>query len=139
VLMVMRWGQMINDKVLGRYNPAGQGNNGPQYFDYWTPTHASNDYPAPKANESISSVPGYTTLQYVDGSYWKVQTATLGYTLPPGLLKKAFMTNLRAYVTVHNIFVQAKSHLIKNYDPERGGDEDSPLSRQVVFGLNVGF
>lgn len=139
VLMVMRWGQMINDLVLGRYNPAGQGNNGPQYFNYWTPTHPSNDYPAPKANESISSVPGYTTLQYVDGSYWKVQTATLGYTLPPGLLKKAFMTNLRAYVTVHNIFVQAKSHLIKNYDPERGGAEDSPLSRQVVFGLNVGF
>jgi hypothetical protein len=49
------------------------------------------------------------------------------------------MTNLRAYVTVNNIFVKAKSHLIKDYDPERGGAEDSPLSRQIVFGLNVGF
>jgi hypothetical protein len=49
------------------------------------------------------------------------------------------MTNLRAYVTVNNIFVQAKSKLIKNYDPERGGDEDSPLSRQIVGGLTIGF
>jgi TonB-linked SusC/RagA family outer membrane protein len=139
VQIVMRWGQMINDQVLGRYNPAGQGNNGPQYFNYWTANNPTNDYPAPKANESLSSVPGYTTLQYVDGSYWKLKTATLGYNLPAGLLKKTVMTNLRAYVTVHDIFVQAKSHLIKDYDPERGGAEDSPLSRQIVFGLNVGF
>jgi TonB-linked SusC/RagA family outer membrane protein len=139
VLMIVRWGQMINDQVLGRYNPSGQGNNGPEYFDYWTPGRPSNDYPAPKAGESISGVTGYTTLQYVDGSYFKVKTATLGYTLPQRLLKKAFMTNVRAYATVNNIFVQARSHLIKDYDPERGGAEDSPLSRQLVFGLSLGF
>jgi TonB-linked SusC/RagA family outer membrane protein len=138
VYAIWRYGQMINAKFLGRYDPSGRA-NGPGYFDYWTPTHASNDYPAPKAGESLSSIPGYTTLQYVDGSYWKIKTATLGYTLPRGLLKKAFMSNLRAYVTVNNIFVQAKSKLIKNYDPERGGDEDSPLSRQIVGGLTIGF
>jgi hypothetical protein len=49
------------------------------------------------------------------------------------------MSNFRAYVTVNNIFVQAKSHLIKDYDPERGGAEDSPLSRQIVGGLTIGF
>jgi TonB-linked SusC/RagA family outer membrane protein len=139
VYVIVRWGQMINDKVLGRFDPSGKTNNGPQYFDYWLPNHPSNDYPVPKAGESISSVPGYTTLQYVDGSYAKLKTATLGYTLPQSLLKKAFMTNLRAYITCNNIFVQAKNHLIKQYDPERGGAEDSPLSRQLVVGLNVGF
>jgi TonB-linked SusC/RagA family outer membrane protein len=138
VYAIIRWGQMIQDQDLGRYNPAGT-TNGPGYFNYWTPTHASNDFPAPKANESISSVPGYTTLEYVDGSYWKIKTATLGYTLPPNLLKKAFMSNLRAYITVNNIFVKAKSHLIKDYDPERGGAEDSPLSRQIVGGLTFSF
>jgi len=138
VYAIVRWGQMIMDQDLGRYNPAGT-TNGPGYFNYWTPTHPSNDFPAPKANESISSVPGYTTLEYVDGSYWKLKTATLGYTLPQRLLKKAFMTNLRAYITVNNIYVKAKSHLIKDYDPERGGAEDSPLSRQIVGGLTIGF
>ncbi|HEY6899800.1 MAG TPA: SusC/RagA family TonB-linked outer membrane protein, partial [Puia sp.] len=139
VYAIARYGQMINDKVLGRYNPAGQGNNGPGYFDYWTPTNPSNDYPAPKANSSLTIYPGNTTVQYVDGSYFKLKTATLGYTLPPSVAKKAYMSSLRAYVTCNNIFVKAKSRLIKNYDPERGGDEDAPLSRQLVFGLNIGF
>jgi hypothetical protein len=139
IYALARYGQMINDKVLGRYNPAGQGNNGPGYFDYWTPYHASNDYPAPKANSNSSIYPGYTTLQYVDGSYFKLKTATLGYTLPGSVAKRAYMTSLRAYVTCNNIFVKAKSRLIKDYDPERGGDEDSPLSRQLVVGLNIGF
>lgn len=139
VYAIVRWGQMINAAFLGAYNPAGQGNNGPAYFNYWTPWNPSNDYPRPKANESLSSIPGYTTLQYVDGSYFKLKTASLGYTLPPGLLKGAFITNLRAYVTVNNIFVKAKSHLIKDYDPERGGAQDSPLPRQIVAGLNLGF
>ena len=138
VYAIVRWGQMIQDAQAGSYNPAGT-TNAPGYFNYWTPTHPSNDYPAPKANESISSIPGYTTLEYVDGSYWKLKTATFGYTLPPALLKKAFMSNLRAYITVNNIFVQAKSHLIKDYDPERGGAGDSPLSRQIVGGLTIGF
>lgn len=139
IYAIARYGQMINDKILGRYNPAGQGNNGPAYFDYWTPTHASNDYPAPKANSSLTIYPGSTTLQYVDGSYVKLKTATLGYTLPPAVARKAYMSSLRAYVTCNNIFVKAKSRMIKNYDPERGGDEDAPLSRQLVFGLNIGF
>ncbi len=139
VYVIVRWGQTIQDAITGTYNPTGQGNNSPQYFNYWTPTHPSNDYPAAMANESLSSVPGYTTLQYVDGSYAKLKTATLGYTFPPGLLRKAFMTDFRVYVTCNNIYVKAKSHLIKDYDPERGGAGDSPLSRQLVAGLNVGF
>ncbi len=138
VYAIIRWGQMIQDADLGRYNPGGI-TNAPGYFNYWTPTHPSNDFPAPKANESLSSIPGYTTLEYVDGSYWKLKTATLGYTFSPSLLKKAFMSNFRAYLTVNNIFVKAKSPLIKDYDPERGGAEDSPLSRQIVGGLTIGF
>ena len=139
VYIIVRWGQMINDKILGRFDPTGKTNNGPEYFNYWLPGHPSNDYPMPMAGMTLTSYPGSTTLQYVDGSYAKLKTATVGYTLPQPLLKKAFMTSLRAYITCNNIFVQAKSHLIKQYDPERGGAEDSPLSRQLVFGLNVGF
>jgi len=102
-------------------------------------TNPSNDYPRAQSNETLSGYLGNTTLQYVDGSYVKLKTATLGYTLPGSALKTAWMSSLRAYVTCNNIFVKAKSHLIKDYDPERGGAEDSPLSRQLVVGLNVGF
>jgi TonB-linked SusC/RagA family outer membrane protein len=139
VYVLVRWGQMIQDNVLGWYNPAGQGNNSLAYFNYWTPSNPTNDYPRPKANESLASVPGYTTLEYVDASYLKLKTATLGYTLPQRLIHHAWISNLRAYVTCNNIFVKAKSHLIKYYDPEEGGADSAPLTRQLVCGLNVGF
>ena len=138
IYAIARWGQMIQAGFLGRYDPEGI-SNGPAYFNYWTPSHPSNDYPRSQSNETLSGYLGNTTLQYVDGSYVKLKTATLGYTLPGSALKTAWMTNMRAYVTCNNIFVKAKSHLIKDYDPERGGAEDSPLSRQLVVGLNVGF
>ncbi|HWJ27156.1 MAG TPA: hypothetical protein VNS32_11480, partial [Flavisolibacter sp.] len=139
IYVLARWGQMIKADFLGRYNPAGEGNNGPAYFNYWTPENPTNDYPRPKQNTSLTAYAGNTTLNYVDGSYWKLKTVSLGYTFPQRIIKRWFMDNLRAYVTASNIFVQAKSHLIKYYDPERGGAEDAPLTRQVVFGINLGF
>jgi hypothetical protein len=33
----------------------------------------------------------------------------------------------------------AKSHLIKDYDPEMNGTLEYPLTRQIVAGLNVTF
>lgn len=139
IYMLARWGQMIKADFLGRYNPAGEGNNGPAYFDYWTPENPTNDYPRPRQNTSLGDYPGNTTLIYVDGSYVKLKTVSLGYTLPSRISAKLRMEHLRAYVTCNNIFVKAQSHLIRYYDPEDGGSEDAPLTRQLVFGLNVGF
>lgn len=41
------------------------------------------------------------------------------------------------YATGSNLWYWAKSHLLKDYDPERGGSEDAPLGRQIVFGVNL--
>ncbi len=38
-----------------------------------------------------------------------------------------------------NPLVVAKSHLVKDYDPEMGGSLDFPLTKQVVFGVNLSF
>ncbi len=136
VYCIARWGQMIKNELLGRYNPAGEGNNGPAYFNYWTPENATNDYPRPRANTNLNAYAGNTTLLYVDGSYFKVRSMSLGYTFSQKTSKKLFVNNLRAYVSCNNPYVTAKSHLVKYYDPERGGSEDSPLTRQFVFGIN---
>ena len=50
-----------------------------------------------------------------DGSYLRLQTLTLGYTLPSNLTKKAYITNLRLYVTAGNLFTITK---YKGPDPE---------------------
>jgi TonB-linked SusC/RagA family outer membrane protein len=141
VLALARYGQFIDAQFLGRYNTAG-GGNGPAILNYWTPENPTNDFPRPRRGTTLSSYQGYTgyqALNFVDGSFFKIRTLTLGYTVPKSLSKKALLENARLYVTCSNLFILTKSKLIKDYDPERGGDESTPLSRQVVVGLNLGF
>lgn len=138
VLLFARWGQMINDELLGRYNPSGTG-NGPKFIDYWTPTNPTNDFPRPKQGAKLTDYTGYQTLTFVDGSYFKVKNITLGYTLPKNISKIIYLDNLRVYVTVSNILTVANSHLVKNYDPENSGSEKAPMSKQMIFGVNVDF
>lgn len=140
VYMYARWGQIIDAEFMTRYIPSGTGNNGPANFDYWTPTNPSNDFPRPNSNiTQITNVNGYQTLSFIDGSYFKVKTVTVAYTLPTSASRKVFADRIRVYATGNNIFTQTKNHLLKDYDPERGGSEKEPLTKQVVVGLNVDF
>ncbi len=82
-----------------------------------------------------------------DGSFLRLNTITLGYTLPQELMSRANISKLRLYATANNVFV------LTNYsglDPEVSTRRKTPLtpgvdyspfprSRQVVFGLNLNF
>ncbi|NCU03291.1 MAG: TonB-dependent receptor [Chitinophagaceae bacterium] len=138
VYIFVRYGQIINAEFMGRYNPGG-GGNGPANFDYWTPENPSNDFPRPKQGAQLIDYPAYQALNFIDGSYWKIKTLTLGYTIPKNTTAKVFASNIRLYATANNLFTKAKHHLLNNYDPERGGSESAPLSRQFVFGVNLDF
>jgi TonB-linked SusC/RagA family outer membrane protein len=142
VYMVARWGQTINAEMMaGRFNVNGSG-NGLADWNYWTPTNPTNDFPQPRSNQSFSSS-GYTgylsALNFVDGSFVKLKTATLAYTIPGNISRKVYSDRIRLYVTGNNILTKTKYKLLKNYDPERGGSENTPLTRQFVFGANVDF
>ena len=134
----IRYGQTINAEFLGRYNPSGNG-NGPAMINYWTPDNATNDFPRPIKDGNIINYAGYQALTYIDGSFFKIKNITLGYTLPKHISQKIFSDRIRFYATASNAFTFAKSHLVKDYDPERGGAETSPIGRQFVFGVNASF
>jgi TonB-linked SusC/RagA family outer membrane protein len=138
IYMFFRYGQMINAEFLGRYNPSGEG-SGPASFDYWTPENPTNDFPRPRKGAQLINYAAYQSLNYIDGSYFKLKTVTLGYTFPKKMASKVFASNIRIYATGNNLFTKAKSHFLDEYDPERGGAESSPLSRQVVVGVNLDF
>lgn len=138
IYLFFRYGQTINAEFLSRYNPSGEG-NGPASFDYWTPENPTNDFPRPVKGGQIINYAAYQAINFIDGSYFKVKTVTLGYTIPKTMVSKIGAENIRLYATGNNLFTSAKSHLLANYDPERGGAETSPLNRQFVFGLNIGF
>lgn len=82
-----------------------------------------------------------------DGSFLRLNTLTLGYTLPKSLLSKAGIQNLRFYVTGYNLFCLTS---YSGYDPEvstirktnltPGVDYSAyPKSRQFVVGVNLNF
>ncbi|SEW22276.1 TonB-linked outer membrane protein, SusC/RagA family [Chitinophaga sp. YR573] len=138
IFIFARWGQMLNAQFLGRYNPSGEG-GGPAMINYWTPENPTNDFPRPLKGAGITKYAGYEALNFIDGSYFKIKNITLGYTLPARLAERLTIQRLRLYATGSNIFTKARNHLVKYYDPERGGAESTPLSRQFVFGVNVDF
>ena len=143
VYAYFRWGQMINYAMLGWYQPNGFATNAspsrtiPVYFNYWTPDNPSNDFPVMDYQATSSTMTGFSGLNYVDGSFFKIKNITLGYTLPANLIRKWSIDKFRLYGTVTNPLIVAKSHLLKQYDPEMNGELSYPLTRQVVVGLNV--
>ncbi|WP_407430095.1 SusC/RagA family TonB-linked outer membrane protein [Arcticibacter sp.] len=140
-----RFGQTISYNMMGWYQPNAFATNAspsrtfPTHFNYWTPENPSNDFPVMNYQASPSTMTGFSGLNYVDGSFFKIKNITLGYTLPTNILQKISMQRVRFYGTITNPLVLAKSPLLKNYDPEMNGELDYPLTKQVVFGLNVTF
>lgn len=82
-----------------------------------------------------------------DGSFLRLSTVTLGYTLPTSISNKIKMKKLRLYVSGNNVFILTN---YSGFDPEvstrrstgltPGVDYSAyPRSRSVVLGLNVNF
>lgn len=141
VYVLARWGQTINaDFIATGYNVGGTG-NGIASFNYWTPENPSNDFPRPRQGQTYNyaGYTGYLSMNYIDGSYIKLKTLTLAYTLPMQISRKAFAEKIRLYVTGNNVFTKTKNPILKNYDPERGGAISQPITRQFVFGANLDF
>jgi hypothetical protein len=128
-----RTGQTIRSEASGNYKISGL-ENGP-VVDYWTPENPTNSHPRPDKDKTSNSA-FMSTLYYVDGSFVKIRDITLGYTVPASAIRKIKMSRLRFYSTLKNFFTF--SHM-NPYDPERGGSLSFPITKQLVFGLNVNF
>lgn len=138
VYIFARWGQLIQPNFLRRYDPQGLGQS-TAAIDYWTPENPTNAYPRPNSGTSLNSMLYTSTLGYVDGSFIRVRNLSLGYTFDSNVLRSGFVKNLRVYGTARNPFTWTKANELKEYDPERGGSENFPMTKLFVFGVNIGF
>lgn len=129
-----RIGQYIDYTYYRSYKAQGLENGAA--VNYWTPENPSNDFPRPDASVVQTSRLYFSTLGVVKGSFIKIKNINFGYNLPKDLIGKWHINNLRLYVTGQNLFTFSK---LKDYDPERGGGESFPMTRQIVFGLNLDF
>jgi hypothetical protein len=66
-----------------------------------------------------------------DGTYVRIQSIQLGYTLPASLVRKAKMTRLQIYANVQNAATFTK---YSGLDPQIGAFNQSPLQQNVDIG-----
>ena len=137
IYMMWRNGQTFNYSPIGWYT--GNGGAFPEHFNYWTTENPSNELPALDASREWQKAAGASSIYWVDGSFFKIKNITLGYTLPELACHKIGINRLRIYGTITNPLVHANSKILKGYDPEMNGSFNYPLTKQLVFGLNVTF
>lgn len=138
--------EIANFNRVNLENLNGQGNVLLEAFsNRWTPNNPGNTYTR-AANDPRNIV--FSDHYVEDGSYLRLKSATLGYSLPSQFLSKMNINKLRLYLTGKNLFT------ITDYsgvDPEVsfGGQNNNlsagadfggyPTSRTYLLGLNVNF
>lgn len=167
IVMFGRFGQT----VVVNYLSADGGGAGYPFFlnsrvnqhkvDYWTPTNPTNAFPQPDASKDALLFT--STLTYRDGSFIKLRTIDLGYSVPSAKLKKVKIDGLRIYASAQNPFI-LWAPLVRDglgLDPEGNGNGNAvgsqgggvtpvpgraitvgmgvPPTRQIIFGVNVRF
>lgn len=89
------------------------------------------------SDRAISNNNQASTHWLRNGSFVRLKTAEIGYTLPEKLTKKAYIRMLRFYMSGNNLFLWSK---FKMWDPEMAGNGlGYPVQRVINFGINLNF
>jgi TonB-linked SusC/RagA family outer membrane protein len=113
-----------------------------KHWYYWSPEMSGNEqyirlYSTTYANNEPGGAEG-STYSRGSGKYIRMKTAEVGYTLPAALVKKAYMSSVRVYLSGVNLFMWSEEPYI---DPDnrdvRGGM--MPQTQAFNFGININF
>ncbi|MDR1224170.1 MAG: TonB-dependent receptor, partial [Tannerella sp.] len=86
---------------------------------------------------SISNNTVQSTWWMRDGSFLRLKTMEIGYTLPTRVSKAAYLQNVRIYASGNNLFQMRK---FKLWDPEQAENAfNYPLQRVINVGVNIEF
>ncbi len=117
-----------------------------QFMDRWHPKDPNAD-PYNRNTEWVKGRYAYTgtlpdywsTFNVEDGSYLRLKSIELGYSLPVKLLERAKIRGVRVYASAYNLVTLTK---VKNIDPEHTDALFGyiyPLNKSVSVGLNITF
>ena len=127
------------------------GNYSTALANSWRPDNQNTDMPRFSVTDGADNKWAYTDRWLEDGSYIRLKTLDIGYTLPKQLLKKIKLENVRIYTSIENLFTLTK---YSGYTPDlgesgvdlgttynvftRGIDQGRyPLPRTFSFGIQV--
>ncbi len=104
----------------------------------WSPQYNNIDpsYPGLALGDSKTYIPTGAWTEH-DGSFLRLQSVQLSYSLPKNWTKKVRMNNVKLYVNGRNLFLWTNM-------PDDGVGMDSPgknypTKKQINFGLNIQF
>src|SRR5690606_37556332 len=81
----------------------------------WTPENTNTNIPVVESQGSFSTTTAPNSFYIEDGSFLKLRSVALGYTVPREFLQKFKVTNLRLFVQAENLFTITK---YSGLDPE---------------------
>ncbi len=113
-------------------------------YDAWTPSNQNARLPIVENSSNFSNQAVFNSRLIENGSYLRLKTLILGYTLNRNALGRTGIDKLRIYVQAANLFTITK---YRGLDPEFiGGDTafgidygNYPNQKQFLIGVNVGF
>jgi TonB-linked SusC/RagA family outer membrane protein len=111
-------------------------------FDRWTGEGTSNTFPRLTTNDTNNNFTNSSDFFIEDGSYFRIKTLQLGYTLPVNVSTRAGIKKVRLYVSGNNLLTFTK---YSGFDPEIGGGSFGvdrgiyPQARSFLVGLNTTF
>ena len=140
VVAFARIGGMISSTLFGGgFASTMQGNYNNVNVAYWTPKNPTNKWSS--ANSAQTNPANHSTFGYFDGTFLKIRSLTLGYTLPASIVKRMGMKTVRFYASARDPFILFSPYRNKYHgiDPETAGtlNVDTPSNWSMVFGLNV--
>ncbi len=102
--------------------------------DYWTPQNTDAFFSAPR----VAATNNYGDFYNEDGSYLRLKTVELSYTLPTNLIKPLGLTSSRIYVNGNNLLYWSDMES----DIETGGrvaGNSYPMYKLINLGIDVKF
>ncbi|MBQ9203809.1 MAG: TonB-dependent receptor [Prevotella sp.] len=111
-------------------------NKGDRLVDAWTPVNTGSSIPALTTSNGADE--GRMSSYFVEsGSYIKMRTLQLGYTLPTAFAKKLLLSKARLYLSGDNLWT-IKSSSLTCSDPENTA-WNYPHTASFTFGVQLGF
>jgi len=98
----------------------------------WSPTNLDAKIPKLETSANFSNTGVFNSFYMEDGSYLRLKSLTLGYTVPANRLKKYGINKIRVYVLATNLFTITK---YSGLDPEL---QNSNLNDNTSFGIDFG-
>ena len=111
-------------------------NKGERLTDAWTQANSGSSIPALTTSNGADE--GRMSSYFVEnGSYAKMRTLQVGYTLPAALAKKLLLSKARIYLSGDNLLT-VKSGSLTCSDPESTA-WNYPHTASFTFGIQLGF